>query len=68
MRDKSQLELLEEELQLLRSGKPFHTHRYFVSPLGFEHDGQHGGDEVLVRCSSPYCNSLTEPPQEGPRA
>jgi len=57
MRDKSQLELLEEELQLLRSGKPFHTHRYFD-----------GGEEVIVRCSAPYCNSLTEPPQEGPRA
>jgi len=55
--DKSQVELLEEELQLLRSGKPFHTHRYFEN-----------GEEVIERCSSPYCNSLSEPPREDPHA
>ena len=45
---------LVEELQLLRAGRPFHTHTDLVS-----------GDKK--RCSSPYCVDLTfEGQREGP--
>jgi hypothetical protein len=47
-----------EELNFLRSGKPFHTHRWTTDA------GEH-----LQRCSSPYCSTLLEPkPEEVHRA
>jgi hypothetical protein len=51
-----QIRDLVEELQLLRAGKPFHTHVDLLS-------GQ------KKRCSSPYCVDLTpEGERDGPRA
>jgi hypothetical protein len=41
----AQLDDLVEELQLLRSGLPFHTHV--------------AADGTKKRCSSPYCVDLT---------
>ena len=44
---------LIEELNFLRSGKPYHTHRWSSAE-----------GEQKVRCSSPYCSTLGEPRQE----
>ena len=47
---------LVEELQLLRAGKPFHTHTDILSG-------------AKKRCSSSYCVDLTfEGQRDGPRA